>query len=121
MKYYLHLLVTVTVLLFSGTAFSVELELIPGSFPAAQKPVFTKERASLVAEKKVLDGNVARYNKRCAKPQPHTAHKCNTDRLALFQQVDAYKLKVQDFNKRLAAVDKAANKKPEAEEGEVAE
>ena len=113
MKYRNHFLAMTVTLLFSAASFAVELELIPGGFPATQKPAFVKERASLVAEKKALDGKVAHYNKQCANPKPYQAHKCNTDRLGLFQQVDAYKLKVQDFNKRLSVVDKGVVKKPD--------
>lgn len=111
---YRHLfLLAIGTLLFSMASFATELELIPGSFPAAQKPAFAKERAALVAEKKLVDGKVARYNKRCAKPKTHEAHKCSVDRLELFKLIDSYKLKVQDFNKRLAVVDTGANKKPD--------
>jgi hypothetical protein len=111
MKYRSYILLAASALLFSMASFALELELIPASFPAVQKPAFVKERATLMAEKKALDSKVARYNKRCAKPEPHEAHKCSVDRLDLFKLGDSYKLKVQDFNKRLAAIDKAANKK----------
>lgn len=96
--------------LFSMATFAVELELIPGGLPPAQKTAFTKERAALVAEKKALDSKVSRYNRQCAKPAAHQVHKCNVDRLALFQQMDGYKLKVQSFNKRLAAADQGQDK-----------
>jgi hypothetical protein len=92
------------------TALATELELIPGGFPAAQKPAFEKERAALVAEKKALDGQVAHYNRQCAKPEAYQAHKCNVDRQALFKMLDSYNLKVQNFNKRLATVDKGLDK-----------
>ena len=96
--------------LFSTMTFAIELELVPGGLPAEQKNLFAKERAALVAEKKALDGRVARYNRQCAKPAPQHVHKCGVDKLALYQQIDAYKLKVQNFNKRLAVADKAQDK-----------
>lgn len=102
-------------LLFSITATATELALIPGGLSAEQKPAFTKERATLVAERKSLDGKVSRYNRQCAKPAAHQVHKCNVDKQALYQQMDAYKLKVQGFNKRLAAADKGTDKQSQGE------
>ena len=112
MRYPALLLALASILLFSITSYAVELELIPGGFPAAQKPAFTRERIALLAEKRALEGKVARYNKQCAHPQAYQAHKCDTDRLALFQLNDAYKLKVLNFNKRLAVIDNGPVKKP---------
>ena len=111
MKFYIGAVVLASVLLLPMVSLAVEPELIPGGFPAAQKPAFSKERAALVAEKKALDHKVSRYNAQCSKPQPYLVHKCGDDRLALFQQVDAYKKKVEDFNKRLAAIDKGLDPK----------
>jgi len=110
MKYRPGLLLSATAFLFTTTVFAADLELIPENFPAAQKPAFVKERASLVDEMKVLDGRVSRYNHQCSKPKTYQAHKCNTDRLELFQVVDAHTKKVVDFNKRLAVIDKGAVK-----------
>jgi len=111
MKFRIGVLITAGVLAYSTCALAAELELIPGSFPADQKSAFIKERAALVAEKKALDHKVSHYNAQCSKPQPYQAHKCSDDRLALFQEVDAYKNKVEGFNKRIAVIDRGPDVK----------
>jgi len=111
MKFRIGSLILFGVLAYSACTLALELELIPGGFPADQKPAFSKERAALVSQKNALDQKVSRYNAQCSKPQPYQAQKCSADRLNLFQQVDAYKNKVEDFNKRVAVIDRGPDTK----------